>query len=78
MLVLVPLERVVKSGETCPSKSVQSQIKRIIGGENKLKPLSDQKIADILKDKGLTIARRTVTKYREGMGIPATTMRKEY
>ena len=43
-----------------------------------MRPLSDQKIANILKDRGLKIARRTVTKYREGLGILPTTLRKQY
>ncbi len=60
------------------SKSVQLKVKTIIEGEDKHKPLSDQKIADLLKEGGLKIARRTITKYREGLGIPATTMRKEF
>ena len=60
------------------SKSVQLKVKTIIEGEDKRKPLSDQKVADLLAADGLKIARRTITKYREGLGIPATTMRKEF
>ena len=67
-----------ESGEAQSSKSVQSVIKRIIGEEDKAKPLSDQKIANLLKEQGIKIARRTVTKYREGMGIPTTTLRRAY
>lgn len=66
------------NGASKSSKSVQSTIKKIIGAEDKHKPLSDQKIADLLKTQGTKIARRTVTKYRENMNIPSTTMRKEY
>jgi len=66
------------TGEAQSSKSVQVMIRKIIDEEDKVKPLSDQKIADLLKAEGLKIARRTVTKYREGMGILATTMRKTY
>lgn len=65
-------------GEDQSSKSVQLKVKKIIADEDKRKPLSDQKIADLLKADGLKIARRTITKYREGLGIPATTMRKEF
>lgn len=65
-------------GEEQSSKSVQSLIKKIIEEEDKRKPLSDQKIANQLKDEGIQIARRTVTKYREGMGILPTTMRRQY
>jgi RNA polymerase sigma-54 factor len=53
-------------------------IRQIIDEENKAKPLSDQKIADLLKERGTKVARRTVTKYREAMNIPATTMRRQY
>lgn len=66
------------TGEAQSSKSVQSVIKKIIDEEDKTKPLSDQKIADRLKGQGLNIARRTVTKYREALGIPATPLRKKY
>ena len=66
------------SGEAQSSKSVQSLIKKIVDEENKSKPLSDQKIADMLKQQGLNIARRTVTKYREAMGLLSTSMRKAY
>jgi RNA polymerase sigma-54 factor len=57
---------------------VQALVKKIIEEEDKRKPLSDQKIANLLKKEGVNVARRTVTKYREGMGILATTMRKQY
>jgi RNA polymerase sigma-54 factor len=66
------------SGEAQSSKSVQSLIKKIVDEEDKSKPLSDQKIADILKQRGINIARRTVTKYREGLGIVSTSLRKAY
>jgi RNA polymerase sigma-54 factor len=65
-------------GEEQSSKSIQSLIKKLVDEENKRKPLSDQKIADKLKEQGINVARRTVTKYREGLRIPSTTMRKEY
>jgi len=57
---------------------VQLRIKKFIEAEDKRKPLSDQKIADALKGEGLTIARRTVSKYREILKIPSTTMRRQY
>lgn len=65
-------------GEAQSSKSVQSIIKKMIDEEDKSKPYSDQKIADLLKKQGLNIARRTVTKYREAMGILPTSMRRSY
>ena len=66
------------SGEAQSSKSVQSMIKRMVEEEDKKKPLSDQKIAEKLKENGTNIARRTVTKYREAMGILPTSMRRSY
>jgi RNA polymerase sigma-54 factor len=66
------------SGDAQSAKSVQSIIKKIIEEEDKTKPLSDQKIADMLKEQGLNIARRTVTKYREAMNILPTTLRRSY
>ena len=48
----------------------------MIGEENPDKPYSDQKITDILAERGHKIARRTVTKYRESLGIPVTTLRR--
>ncbi|MBI2424497.1 MAG: RNA polymerase factor sigma-54 [Candidatus Hydrogenedentes bacterium] len=64
--------------EAQSSKSVQAQIQKIVEAEDKRKPLSDQKIANLLKKEGTQIARRTVTKYREALNIPSTTMRKQY
>jgi RNA polymerase sigma-54 factor len=66
------------TGESQSSKSVQSVLQRMIDEEDKNKPLSDQKIADLLKVQGLNIARRTVTKYREALNIPPTNLRRSY
>lgn len=60
------------------STSVKSSIKEMIEKENTQKPLSDQKIADLLKNKGITISRRTVAKYRDEMRIPSSSMRRRY
>ncbi|MBP7907680.1 MAG: RNA polymerase factor sigma-54, partial [Proteocatella sp.] len=49
----------------------------IIEGENKKKPLSDQKICDILNDEGIEVSRRTVTKYREELQILTSSLRRE-
>ena len=65
-------------GEEQSSKSIQSLVKKLIDEEDKKTPLSDQKIADMLKAQGLNIARRTVTKYREALRIPTTNLRKAY
>jgi RNA polymerase sigma-54 factor len=65
-------------GGEVSAKSAKDRIRRIILAENNRQPLSDQKIADILKNEGLNIARRTVAKYREQLGILPARMRKEY
>lgn len=62
--------------ETIASNSVKNMIRKLISEENPLRPLSDKRISDILKRDGIIIARRTVAKYREEMGIPARFMRK--
>ncbi len=63
-------------GEDISNRVVQQKIREYIDRENKGKPLSDQKIADMLQRDGLTVARRTVTKYREAAGILAASQRK--
>ena len=64
-------------GEEVSNKEVKALLERIIGEEDKAKPLSDQKLADLLKAEGFPIARRTVTKYREQMNIPVARLRKQ-
>ncbi len=66
------------TGEEVSAKSAKVKIQNIIAKENTEKPLSDQKIADILEKDGLIIARRTVAKYREQLGILPARHRKEY
>ncbi|MCD6527523.1 MAG: RNA polymerase factor sigma-54 [Desulfuromonas sp.] len=63
-------------GDSVASESVKSRIKEIIAEENQKKPYSDQKIVNMLHDDGIDIARRTVTKYREMLGIGSSTARK--
>ncbi len=65
-------------GGEVAAKAVKIMIKEIIEGENTSKPLSDKKIVDILRESGLKIARRTVAKYREQMGILSARMRKQF
>ena len=60
------------------SRSIKSIIEDIIDNENSNRPLSDQNIVEILKIKGIKISRRTVAKYRQDMGITATSSRKRY
>ena len=63
-------------GEEQSSTSVRAKIRKLIGAENPAKPLSDSKIANMLADQGITVARRTVAKYREAMKIPSSSERK--
>ena len=65
-------------GNEISAKSAKDKIRRIIEAEDALNPLSDQKIADMLKAEGLNIARRTVAKYREQLNILPARMRKQY
>lgn len=58
--------------------SIKAIIKDIIESENKKKPLSDQKIANILKEKGISVSRRTVAKYRDELDIPSSNIRRRY
>lgn len=60
------------------AKSVQAMVKKLIDDEDKRRPLSDQAIANRLKEQGIKVARRTVTKYREGLGISPTNIRRQY
>ncbi len=64
-------------GEDISTKEIKSILKTVIKEENKKKPLTDEKLADILKEKGYPIARRTVAKYREQLNIPVARLRKE-
>ncbi len=63
-------------GEDVSARSVKEKIANMIEGENKDKPLSDQEIADVLAEDGLQIARRTVAKYRDQLGINSQRYRK--
>jgi RNA polymerase sigma-54 factor len=65
------------SGATISSTAIRAIIKKLIASENKGKPLSDSKLATILSDQGIKVARRTVAKYRESLLIPASIERKE-
>jgi RNA polymerase sigma-54 factor len=63
-------------GDFIASESVKSRIKEIVAEENPKKPFSDQKIVELLEKRGISIARRTVTKYREMIGIRSSSERK--
>jgi RNA polymerase sigma-54 factor len=65
-------------GEATSSTSVKEMIRTLIENEAKNKPLSDQKITELLKRRGLNIARRTAAKYREELGILSSKYRRQY
>ena len=65
------------SGEEVSSREVKQIIKDLIESEDKSRPLSDDKLEDLLNQKGYNIARRTVAKYREQLNIPVARLRKE-
>ena len=65
------------SGGECSSTAIRAIIKKLVGEENPGKPLSDSKIAKILQDKDINVARRTIAKYRESLSIPPSNARKK-
>ena len=64
-------------GEEVSTREIKSILKTVIVEEDKKKPLTDEKLAKILKEKGYPIARRTVAKYREQLEFPVARLRKE-
>ena len=63
-------------GDSVASESVKSKLRDIIANENPRKPHSDQKIVELLHKQGIDIARRTVTKYREMLGLGSSSQRR--
>lgn len=64
-------------GEDVSTREIKNILESVIGEENKKKPLTDEKLSVLLKEKGYPIARRTVAKYREQLDIPVARLRKE-
>ncbi|MEJ2102988.1 MAG: RNA polymerase factor sigma-54 [Ignavibacteriaceae bacterium] len=65
------------TGEEVSNKHIKERLKEIIDKEDKKKPFSDDKLADLLNEEGIHIARRTVAKYREQLRLPVARLRKE-
>ncbi|RZU97881.1 RNA polymerase factor sigma-54 [Spiribacter vilamensis] len=63
-------------GGECSATAIRARIRRQVAAENPARPLSDSRLTDILRDEGIHVARRTVAKYREVMGIASSTERK--
>ena len=66
------------SGGECSSTAIRAILKKMISAENPAKPLSDNKLTALLQEMGIQVARRTVAKYREGIGIPSSSERKRF
>ena len=65
-------------GGECSSTAVCAILKEMINSEQPAKPLSDNKLTALLEEQGIQVARRTVAKYRESMGIPSSSQRKRF
>ncbi len=63
-------------GGECSATAIRALIKELVEHENSAKPLSDNKLSEILKEKGINVARRTIAKYREAISIPSSSQRK--
>ena len=81
---IVPLRRffsggtATAAGEDISWEAIKAQLQEIVEAEDKTHPLSDEAIAAALKERGIDIARRTVVKYRQQLGIPPGRLRKQY
>lgn len=64
------------TGGTCSSTAIRALIKKLVAAESPVKPLSDNKIALLLEEQGINVARRTIAKYRESLNIPPSNERK--
>jgi RNA polymerase sigma-54 factor len=63
-------------GGACSATAIRALIKQLVGAEDAKKPLSDSQIADMLSQQGIVVARRTIAKYREALGIPPVKLRR--
>ena len=65
-----------ENGGECSSTAIRALIRKLVEAENPAKPLSDSKIAELMADQGIQVARRTIAKYRESLNIPPSNQRK--
>ncbi|MFN2288633.1 MAG: RNA polymerase factor sigma-54, partial [Chromatocurvus sp.] len=63
-------------GGACSSTAIRALLKKLIAGESARKPLSDSRLAELLSEQGIRVARRTIAKYRDSLGIPPSNERK--
>lgn len=66
-----------ESGGECSSTAIRALIKKLVAAEIPTKPLSDNKITQLLEEQGIKVARRTIAKYRESLAIPPSNQRKQ-
>lgn len=66
-----------ENGGECSSTAIRALIKKLVNAEPTAKPLSDNKITQLLEEQGIKVARRTIAKYRESLGIPPSNQRKQ-
>ena len=64
------------TGGAASATAIRALIKQLIGAEEPKTPLTDSRIAEVLGEQGILVARRTVAKYREALGIPPVNLRK--
>jgi RNA polymerase sigma-54 factor len=64
------------TGGAASATAIRALIKQLVGAENAKAPLTDSKIADMLGEQGIIVARRTIAKYREALQIPPVNLRK--
>ena len=65
-----------EAGGACSATAIRALIKQLVGAEDAKKPLSDSQISELLGQQGIVVARRTIAKYRESLGIPPVKLRK--
>jgi RNA polymerase sigma-54 factor len=65
-----------EAGGACSATAIRALIKQLVSAEDGRRPLSDSKIAGVLGQQGIVVARRTIAKYREALNIPPVNMRK--
>ena len=70
-----PISR--EQGDACSGGAIRGILRKLIAAEDTQKPLSDERLSQILKAQGIPVARRTITKYRETLGIPPAHERKQ-
>ena len=72
----IAIQSSTEGGEELSNRRIKAALKELLDHEDKSAPLSDDALSKMLKEQGLAVARRTVAKYREQMGVPSTRLRR--